>query len=233
MCIIELGGTVGDIESMVYLEALRQFKFKNDNNIYHIHVSLIPYINSSKEMKSKPTQHSLAQLRYAGLLPNAIALRSNVPINKSIKKKVSLFSMVNIDDIINIYDVNNIYCVPNLLFKQGILKTVINSLNISKTNININPNLSLINELSNKLANNNNEVNIGIVGKYTGLKDSYLSVTKALLSAALSNDLKLNIIWIESSDLETPNERSSSPSIVCNNIYYYFCLYMHYIFIIE
>jgi len=133
ICIIELGGTVGDIESMVFLEALRQFEYRNGReNFCHIHVSLIPSLGNVGELKSKPTQHSMQTLRAAGLSPNIIVCRSNGPITKTIREKVSLFSMVPPSHVISVHDVQSIYQVPTLLLQQNVGSLILKSFNIDK-----------------------------------------------------------------------------------------------------
>eukprot|EP01083_Nonionella_stella_P270303 915185_1 len=207
VCVIELGGTVGDIESMIYLEAIRQFKFRCGDSICHVHVSLIPCLGNVGELKSKPTQHSMTQLRTAGLIPDIVVLRCSTRVTQNIINKVSLFSMVPKENIIGVHDVSNIYQVPQLLLEQNIAHMVLNKIgfeNMLRDNvIDINNWKRIANMLTDDELAITKTITIGIVGKYTGLTDSYLSVTKALLSAALESNLKLQIIWIESSHLET------------------------------
>eukprot|EP01083_Nonionella_stella_P086567 240595_1 len=205
VCVIELGGTVGDIESMLFLEAIRQFKFRFGSHICHVHVSLIPCLGNVGELKSKPTQHSMVTLRSAGLIPDIVVLRCSKQVPQNIIDKVSLFSMVPREYIIGVHDVANIYQVPQLLQSQGVTKMVFRKMSIDCMS---NVDLSKFNKIALQLTDDelvNNEIQsitIGIVGKYTGLTDSYLSVTKALLSASLHSNLRLQIIWIESSHLE-------------------------------
>jgi len=211
VCVIELGGTVGDIESMVFLEAIRQFKFKCGDNLCHVHVSLIPSLGNVGELKSKPTQHSMVQLRSTGLIPDIVVLRCSKQVPQNIIDKVSLFSMVPKQNIIGVHDVENIYQVPQLLLTQSVTKMVFNKIGI--TNMSPNVDLTEFNKIANQLTDNDKKekktITIGIVGKYTGLTDSYLSVTKALLSASLESQLKLQIIWIESTNLEFPQQQQN------------------------
>lgn len=194
ICIIELGGTVGDIESMIFLEAIRQFKYKNNENVCHVHVSLI--VNQSKSLKSKPTQHSMITLRSTGLIPDCIVLRCKNKITNEIIDKISLFSMVQKSNIICVHDVKNIYKVPQLLLEQNILNIV------HKGKLKKEPDISKFNKIANRINNINiKTIKIAIVGKYTGLSDSYISLTKALLSAAFICNLQIDILWIESNDL--------------------------------
>ncbi|ETO17446.1 cytidine triphosphate synthetase, partial [Reticulomyxa filosa] len=192
----------GDIESMIFLETLRQLKFDvGSQHFCLIHVSLIPALGADGEMKSKPTQHSVKALREAGLIPDMIVCRSTQPISASIRKKISLFSMVPPDRVLSVHDVPNIYAVPRLLLQQNICSLILQSLHIHDAT----PPLQVqdFDLLDFKLQHCHEEVVIGIVGKYTGLSDSYISLTKALTTAALACDLKLTLMWIESTDLES------------------------------
>lgn len=194
ICIIELGGTVGDIESMVFLEALRQLK--NDvesDNFCLIHVSLIVDINN--EQKSKPTQHSVISLRSAGLIPDMIVCRSKDKINKNIIKKISMFSMVSESNVICLHNVDNIYKVPLLMLSQNMCNILLKRLKINKTSP-----LRILKceQLLRKMDKN---IKIGVVGKYTGLEDSYISLIKALKSAGLQLEVNIEIVWIESSKM--------------------------------
>jgi len=215
VCVIELGGTVGDIESMVFLEAIRQFKFKCGDNLCHVHVSLIPSLGNVGELKSKPTQHSMVQLRSTGLIPDIVVLRCSKQVPQNIIDKVSLFSMVPKQNIVGVHDVENIYQVPQLLLTQGVTKMVFKKIGIR--NISSDVDLTEFNKIANQLTDNDKKekktITIGIVGKYTGLSDSYLSVTKALLSASLESQLKLQIIWIESTNLESPQQNENIDNV--------------------
>lgn len=224
VCVIELGGTVGDIESSIFLEAVRQFKFRcGAKAMCHVHVSLVPALGNVGELKSKPTQHSMVQLRSAGLIPDMVVLRCSRPVPRSIVNKVSVFSMVPVANIIGVPDVSNIYQVPRLLHRQNVTRLVFDCLGMDAA-LADRVDLSEFNKLAAQLTDDEmcaagpdapKEVNIGIVGKYTGLTDAYLSVTKALLSAALHSNLVLQIVWIESSNLEEPaaaSEESQSQS---------------------
>mmetsp|Transcript_47679 Transcript_47679/g.79103 ORF Transcript_47679/g.79103 Transcript_47679/m.79103 type:complete len:696 (+) Transcript_47679:132-2219(+) len=229
VCIIELGGTVGDIESMIFLEAIRQFKFRCGSNLFHVHVSLIPCLGNVGELKSKPTQHSMVQLRAAGLIPDVVVLRCTQKVPQHIMNKVSIYSMVPTSNIIGVHDVANIYHVPQLLLQQGLTHIIFKLMGIAQeydadvtidewnriaqqlTDHKPKPVTSTATESEKKTLSfepsPSHTITIGIVGKYTGLTDSYLSVTKALLSAALESRLKLKIIWIESTHLEPPGTR--------------------------
>ena len=214
VCVIELGGTVGDIESMIFLEAIRQFKYRCSDKMCHVHVSLIPSLGNVGELKSKPSQHSMTQLRATGLIPDIVVLRCSKKVPQNIINKVSMFSMVPTSNIIGVHDVENIYQVPQLLQTQNVTHLVFNKIGIDTKHYNPAPDMSHFNKIANQLNDADDDqlaVTIGIVGKYTGLTDSYLSLTKALLSASLESNVKLQIIWIESSHLEMDENVVSSP----------------------
>lgn len=166
ICIIELGGMVGDIESMIFLEALRQLKYKvGESNFCLIHVSLVPDVN---EQKSKPTQHSVIKLRSCGLLPNMIACHSKNPITDAIKNKISRFCMINLNHFISIHTVDNIYQVPGLLKEQNVCQKILKCLGMRE----IESSLCEFNNIVNK----SKIITIGIIGKYIIMEDSYLSL---------------------------------------------------------
>jgi len=200
VCVIELGGTVGDIESMMFLESLRQFAYRvGRDNFCHIHVSLVTVVGAVGEQKSKPTQHSVTQLRSAGLIPNLVVCRSRDALCRSVREKVSMFSMVPPTHVISVHDVENIYKVPGLLLKQNVPSLVMTALRINRMPP---PNVDNWENLAAKKKSVTKEVSIGIVGKYTGLEDSYISLIKALQAGAMSSDRKLVVEWVESSKLE-------------------------------
>jgi len=205
ICVIELGGTVGDIEGLVFLEAIRQFKFRCGDNLCHAHVSLIPALGNVGELKSKPTQQSMVTLRSTGLSPDIVVLRCSKMVPQNIINKVSMFSMVPKQNIIGVHDVENIYQVPQLLLQQNVLQLIFKKISVDPqlSNVDLTEFNQIANQLTDKKLAVTKEVTIGIVGKYTGLNDAYLSVTKALLSAALECRLRLQVVWIESSDLES------------------------------
>mmetsp|Transcript_27491 Transcript_27491/g.66876 ORF Transcript_27491/g.66876 Transcript_27491/m.66876 type:complete len:601 (-) Transcript_27491:374-2176(-) len=200
VCLIELGGTVGDIESMVFLEALRQFRFRvGAGNFCHIHVSLVPVVHSVGQQKTKPTQHGIMTLRSTGHSPDIICCRSTKPLVREIQRKIALSCMVPASNVISVHDCKNIYHVPLLLRKQRVPEIVLNALKLNKMPAESMPKW---NAMVYREDNATKEVRIAVVGKYTGLSDSYLSVIKALKHAANSAKLKLNIQWVESMDLE-------------------------------
>ena len=189
-CIIELGGTVGDIESAPYIEALRQFQFRvGRENISFVHVSLVPVMGPVGEQKTKPTQHSVKELRGLGITPDILVCRSTRPMTEETKEKLAAFCHVSPDAVMSTHDVPNIYHVPLMLEKQGLCKIL--NVDCNTTNL-----LSEWEKMALNLDTLTEEVNIAMVGKYTDLSDAYLSVIKSLQHAAMSVNRKLNIDWI-------------------------------------
>jgi CTP synthase len=203
-CIIELGGTVGDIESAPYIEALRQFQFRvGRENISFVHVSLVPVMGPVGEQKTKPTQHSVKELRGLGITPDILVCRSTSPMTQETKEKLAAFCHVSADAVMSTHDVPNIYHVPLMLEKQGLCKI----LNVDCNNTSL---LSQWREMALNLDTLTEEVNIAMVGKYTDLSDAYLSVIKRLQHAAMAVSRKLNIDWIEASHLESSWKQQNS-----------------------
>ncbi|MBH37551.1 CTP synthetase [bacterium] len=211
--ITEIGGTIGDIESLPFLEAIRQFQFENKENCIHIHLTLVPYLNSSGEFKTKPTQHSVKELRAIGIQTDVIVCRSSKAFPKEIKEKIALFCDVNKNDVIMCPDAKSIYEVPIYLKNENIDNVIIKKLNLSQSKSNLSEWKKYIDIIYQK---NKPKINIGIVGKYTALSDSYLSVTEALKHAAAANKCKCKIIWIDSEKLTPKN--TSKHLEKCNGI---------------
>ncbi|KAJ3380051.1 CTP synthase ura7 [Lobulomyces angularis] len=204
VCIIELGGTVGDIESAPFIEAMRQFQFRvGHDNFCLIHVSLIPIVGSVGEQKTKPTQASVRDLRGLGLTPDIVACRSSKPLEAGVAEKIAMFCHVPAASVFAVHDCKSVYHVPILLKEQGILDVLTNRLKLE-------PKISLKSQaLSNKwrqlterIERLHDTVEIALVGKYTGLQDSYISVVKSLEHASLSCNRKLKLNWVEAGDLE-------------------------------
>lgn len=201
VCVIELGGTVGDIESMPFIEALRQLFFSvGQDNFCLIHVSLIPVLGVVGEQKTKPTQHSVRELRALGLTPHFLACRSGQPLLESTKQKLSQFCHVPVANILNIHDVPNIWHVPLLLRNQNAHVATLRHLNLLSCATS--PDLREWTRRAETFDNITNTVRIAMVGKYVGLNDSYLSVVKALLHACIACSLKPSIDWVAASDIE-------------------------------
>lgn len=204
ICLIEVGGTVGDIESSVFLEALRQFQFRvGDHNFCLCFVSLVPFL--SDEQKTKPTQHGVRDLRSLGLSPAIIFCRSSAPLLESTKQKISNFCHVKVNNVLSVYDVKNVYHVPGLLESQFLHDILAKELNLGRE---LTPDMSTWKAMAKRVEDADNTVTIALIGKYTGLQDSYLSVIKALRHASIEVDHKLNLEWIEASCLMGESEDS-------------------------
>ncbi|CAA2937329.1 CTP synthase-like [Olea europaea var. sylvestris] len=201
VCVIELGGTIGDIESMPFIEALGQFSYRvGAGNFCLIHVSLVPVLNVVGEQKTKPTQHSVRGLRSLGLTPNILACRSTTELDENVKEKLSRFCHVPLENIITLFDVSNIWHVPLLLRDQKAHEAILRALKLK--NDGLKPALGEWTSRARLCDMLHEPVRIAMVGKYTGLTDSYLSVLKALLHASVACHKKLCINWVPSSDLE-------------------------------
>ncbi|GBG84883.1 hypothetical protein CBR_g39345 [Chara braunii] len=208
VCVIEMGGTVGDIESMPFIEALRQFQFRvGAENFCLIHVSLVPVLGVVGEQKTKPTQHSVRELRALGLTPQLLACRSAHPLEMVTRQKLSQFCHVQAENILNVYDVTNIWHIPLLLREQGAHKAILDHFKLGHPS---SPNLDEWSVRTHKWDGLVTPVRIAMVGKYTGLADSYLSVLKALQHACIDSSRKLILEWVAATDLE-PNSHVEKP----------------------
>ncbi|CAM0953694.1 unnamed protein product [Alopecurus aequalis] len=204
VCVIELGGTIGDIESMPFIEALGQFSYRvGPGNFCLVHVSLVPVLNVVGEQKTKPTQHSVRGLRGLGLMPDILACRSTQPLEENVKLKLSQFCQVPVSNIVNLHDVTNIWHIPLLLKDQRAHEAILKALGLwSVGNVPQEPNLPEWTARASKFDKLKTPVRIAMVGKYTGISDSYLSILKALLHASVALDRKLMVDWVPSCDLE-------------------------------
>ncbi len=201
--IAEVGGTVGDIEGLPFIEAIRQFRSEiGFQNSMSIHVTLLPYLPTSGELKTKPTQHSVNVLRSYGIQPEMLVLRTQVPVSKAEKDKIALFCSTNKDSVIECKDMKSIYEVPLYLEKQGMTEQVLKILGLE----NREPDLSNWADLINKINNPKKDLNIAIAGKYTELNDAYISVVESLKHAGFQNDAKVNLKWIASEEINTDDE---------------------------
>lgn len=201
VCVIELGGTIGDIESMPFIEALGQFSYRvGPCNFCLVHVSLVPVLNVVGEQKTKPTQHSVRGLRGLGLTPNILACRSTKALEDNVKVKLSQFCHVPVENIVTLYDVSNIWRIPLLLMNQAAHKAILKELDL--LGVATEPSLQEWTNRAELYDNLHDTVRIAMVGKYTGLSDSYLSVLKALLHASVACHRKLIVDWVPASDLE-------------------------------
>jgi len=200
--ITEIGGTVGDIESLPFLESIRQFKFDvGEENVLYVHVTLVPFIKSAGELKTKPTQHSVKELREIGIQPDILVCRSEYPLDEVIRKKIALFCNVSKNNVVNAIDASTIYQIPLYMNKEGIDKMIMKKFNLAERDLD----LTKWEEIVYRIKNPEDEVDIGVVGKYTDLKDAYISLNEALIHGGIDNKLKVNVKWIDAEDLEKPS----------------------------
>jgi CTP synthase len=199
--ITEIGGTVGDIESLPFLEAARQVRQEvGRDHCFFLHVSLIPYIGPSGELKTKPTQHSVQSLRAIGIAPDALVLRSDRPISDGLKRKVSLMCDVDEEAVVSAVDAPSIYDIPKVLHSEGLDAYVVRRLNLPFRDVDWTDGDLLLQRVHRPAK----QVTVALVGKYIDLPDAYLSVTEALRAGGFANDAKVNIRWVSSDDCETP-----------------------------
>jgi CTP synthase len=197
--IVEIGGTVGDIEGLPFLEATRQMRLSlGSENTLFVHLTLVPFIKTSGELKTKPTQHSVKELRTIGIQPDILLCRTDRFLKPEIKAKISLFTNVPLEAVITAKDVDNIYEIPLIFAQEGLDNIILKKLNLPlRKRL-----LGRWKALVKKIKNLRDEVNIALVGKYAGLQDSYLSLKQALDHGGVAHNLKVNISWIEAEDLE-------------------------------
>jgi len=198
--IVEVGGTVGDIESQPFLEALRQLRNEfGRENVYFTHVTWLPYIGATGEIKTKPTQHSVAALRSIGISPNMIIARSDYPVDKELCDKIALFCDVEKQAVVSMVTSDVLYEVPLLLEKAGVGDYLVEKLNMKATR---KPDMQPWEKLVERVRKPKSTVKVALVGKYVELQDAYMSVREALKHAALANDVEVEIGWVHSADLE-------------------------------
>jgi CTP synthase len=198
--ITEVGGTVGDIESLPFLEAVRQVRHEvGRDNVFFVHVSLLPYIGPSGELKTKPTQHSVAALRNIGIQPDAIVLRADREVPSSIKRKISLMCDVDAEAVVAAVDAPSIYDIPKVLHREGLDAYVVRRLDLPFRDVD----WTAWDDLLRRVHHPRNEVTIGLVGKYIDLPDAYLSVTEAIRAGGFHHDCRVNIRWVSSDDCAT------------------------------
>ncbi|WP_129599257.1 CTP synthase [Anaerophilus nitritogenes] len=202
--ITEIGGTVGDIESQPFLEAIRQIKYDaGKENVMYIHLTLLPFLGKAGEVKTKPTQHSVRELREIGIQPDAIVCRAEKPVTEDVKEKISLFCNVDPGTVIQNMDADSIYEVPLMLEKEGLAEIACKRLNLNCQT----PDLTEWKAMVNKEKNLKEQVKIALVGKYVELHDAYLSVAEALKHAGIANDTKVEIHWVHSEELTKENAK--------------------------
>jgi CTP synthase len=200
--ITEIGGTVGDIESLPYIEAVRQMMWELEKDCLVIHLTLIPYLSAAGELKTKPTQHSVKALLELGVQPDILCCRTEYPLDLEIRKKIARFTNVSINAVIEAKDASTIYDVPILMQAEELDIVVLDKLGLSKRNP---PNLERWKEFLDKLKNPKHEITIGLVGKYVELKDSYKSISEALIHAGVANNSKIKVNWIQSEQITKKN----------------------------
>jgi len=208
--ITEIGGTVGDIESLPFMESIRQTLLElGRKNALSIHVTLIPYIKSAAEMKTKPTQHSVKNLQALGIQPSILVCRSERKVSKDIRKKIALFCNVGLEDVVSAYDADTIYEVPLNLYDQKFDRIVLRKLKLPDININ----LDKWREFVDKVKHPTGSVNIALCGKYTDYLDAYKSITEAFIHAGAENDVKVNVNFISAEEFE-----SKDPEVLLKDV---------------
>jgi len=200
--ITEIGGTVGDIESLPYVEAVRQMLWEFENDCIVIHLTLVPYLAAAGELKTKPTQHSVKQLLELGVQPDILCCRTEHELDLNLRKKIAKFCNVNINAVIESRDAETIYDVPLLMQAEELDKVVLEKLGLSSKST---PNLDTWKRFIERLKNPKTEVNIGLVGKYVELKDAYKSISEAFIHAGVANEARVNVKWIHSEKLTVAN----------------------------
>jgi len=198
--ITEIGGTVGDIESLPFLEAIRQFKTDiGPENVLYIHLTLVPYIKTADELKTKPTQHSVKALREIGIQPDILLCRTDRPLPEGVKKKIALFCNVKADAVITAKDVEYIYEVPLLYYQEHLDQKILDLLHLEAKTV---PELSAWETLVQRVKSPQHQIRIGIVGKYIALQDSYKSMIEALIHGGIANQAKVQLVWIDAEEIE-------------------------------
>jgi CTP synthase len=198
--ITEIGGTVGDIESQPFLEAARQLRQEvGRDNVFYLHISLVPYIGPSGELKTKPTQHSIAALRSIGIAPDAVVLRCDRPIPEGIKKKISLMCDVDVEAVVAAVDAPSIYDIPKVLFSEGLDSYIVRRLSLGGHEVEWRE----WDDLLKRVHFPKHHVKVALVGKYIDLPDAYLSVSEALRAGGFANDAKIELVWVPSDNCET------------------------------
>ena len=213
--ITEVGGTVGDIESLPFLEAARQIRQDvGRENVFYLHVSLVPYIGPSGELKTKPTQHSVAALRSIGIAPDAIVIRSDREIPDAVKRKISSMCDVDLEAVVAAVDAPSIYDIPKVLHSEGLDAYIVRRLGLRFADVT----WGVWGELLERVHNPAHAVTVALVGKYVDLPDAYLSVTEALRAGGFANNARVNIKWVASDECDTPEgaqEKLSDVDAVC------------------
>jgi CTP synthase len=198
--IVEIGGTIGDIESLPFLEAIRQMRYNlGRQNVLYVHLTLVPFIKAADELKTKPTQHSVKELLSIGIQPNILVCRSDRPLPKDMKRKIALFCNVEENAVITAQDVDTIYEVPLHLHEEGIDDRIVEALDLRVSNNNLKTWETIVERIKHPSKN----VIIALVGKYIDLKEAYKSLCEALTHGGIANDARVNICWVDSEDIES------------------------------
>lgn len=198
--ITEIGGCVGDIESLPFIEAVRQARYElGYSNVVTIHLTLLPYLSAAKELKTKPTQHSVKQLLEAGIQPDILVCRSEYPVPMDIRKKIALFCNVELENVIEALDAQTIYDVPILMRKEKLAERVMKKLNLDTS---VEPDLDRWVNFLTRLKNPKEEVNIALVGKYVELPDAYKSIAESFVHAGAENECRVNLKWVHSEEID-------------------------------
>ncbi len=200
ICLVEIGGTVGDIESLPFLEAIRQMGVElGHDKVVYVHLTLVPFIATSSEIKTKPTQHSVKELRSIGIQPDILVCRSEQPLPDEQRKKIALFTNVKENAVISAYDADDLYKIPGMLHEQGLDDIVVRQLGLDLPPANLSEWQAIVDAKANPVG----EVDIAMVGKYVDLKDSYISLSEALLHGGIHTRTRVNIHYIEAQDIES------------------------------
>jgi len=202
--IIEIGGTVGDIEGLPFLEAMRQFMFaKGGKNAISVHVTLVPYIKAAGEIKTKPTQHSVKTLLEIGIQPDILICRSEAPLTKEVREKIALFTNVEAESVVDAHDVPTIYEVPLLFAKETLDEIILEKLDLTCPK----PNLNDWRKFVERIKHPQGEISVGICGKYTEHQDAYKSIAESFVHSGAANNVKVNLSWIRAEDIERDGAR--------------------------
>jgi len=200
--ITEVGGTVGDIESLPFLEAIRQLRYDvGRENICYVHCALVPYIGPTGELKTKPAQHSVRELRSIGIQPDAVVCRSDRPLSRELKRKIAMLSDVDLDGVVSAHDADSIYSIPMVLRDEGLDSFVVRRLGLDAA---VEPDLRDWIAMVERALNPSDTVTIAVVGKYVSLPDAYLSVVEALGHAGIHHDVEVDIRWVAADELAAP-----------------------------
>ena len=198
--IVEIGGTVGDIESLPFLEAIRQFRYHvGKENVLYVHLTLVPYIKTAGELKTKPTQHSVNELREIGIQPDLLLCRTERPLPPEMKRKIAIHCNLDPDAVIAAMDVSTVYEVPLSFMEEGLDKLIEKKLALNLRE----PDVEIWNQVVERIKNPKYECSIAIVGKYVNLKDSYKSLEEALIHGGIANNARVNLEWVDSEAIET------------------------------